>query len=128
MYLNDVKLMGRVRDDATLKHLGNGGAILDFVLVTTESFKNHKGEPVARKEAHRVVAFNNTAENAAPEGLLPADTEVLVEGFLRSRESGGYSITEVIARRIQTQGPPEDSSSDVGRLSESYSATYASSI
>lgn len=103
MYLNDVKLMGRVRDDATLKHLGNGGAILDFVLVTTENFKDHKGESVERKEAHRVVAFNAVAKNAAPEGLLPAGTEVLVEGFLRSREVKGLLVTEVIMRRLATR-------------------------
>lgn len=101
MYLNDVKLFGGVRDDATLKPLSNGGAILDFALVTIENFKNHKGEPVTRKEAHRVVAFNDVAKNVAPEGRLLAGTEVLVEGFLRAREVNGFLVTEIIARRVQ---------------------------
>lgn len=97
MYLNDVKLIGRVHDDATLKPLASGDVILTFALVTTESFKNRDGEPVARKEIHRVTAFNKAAKEAAPDGMLFAGTEVLVEGFLRSREFG---VTEVIARRI----------------------------
>lgn len=103
MYLNDVKLIGKVRDDATLKILANGGAILNFTLITAESFKNFKGELVARKEEHRVVVFNNIAKNAASEGRLLAGTEVLVEGFLRSHahEYSGYLVTEVIARRVQ---------------------------
>ncbi|MCD7802323.1 MAG: single-stranded DNA-binding protein [Clostridiales bacterium] len=103
MYLNDVKLIGEVRDDAELKPLANGGAILNFTLVTTERFKDYKGEPIVRKEAFRVVAFNNIAKNTAPEGRLPAGTEVLVEGFLRSHTE----VIEVIIRRlqiVQTQG------------------------
>lgn len=108
MYLNDVKLIGKVRDDATLKILAKGGAILNFTLITAESFKNFKGESTARKEVHRVVAFNNIAENAASEGRLLAGTEVLVEGFLRSHvhEFSGYLVTEVIARRVQIKGEP----------------------
>jgi len=102
MYLNDVKLIGEVRDDAPLKTLANGGAILSFALVTAENFKNRNGEMTTRKEVHRVAAFNNVAESAAPEGTLFAGTEVLVEGFLRSRETVGFPATEVIARRIQT--------------------------
>lgn len=98
MYLNDVKLIGEVRDDAPLKTLvANDDAILSFALVTTENFKNRNGEMMTRKEAHRVAAFNKAAKDAAPDGVLFAGTEVLVEGFLRSRESG---VTEVIARRI----------------------------
>ena len=101
MYLNDVKLIGKVRDDAPLKTLvANDDAILSFALVTTENFKNRNGEMMTRKEAHRVTAFNNVAKSAAPEGTLFAGTEVLVEGFLRSRETGGFLVTEVIARRI----------------------------
>lgn len=97
MYLNDVKLIGKVYDDAPVKTLANGDAFLTFALITTESFKNRDGEPVARKEIHRVTAFNKAAKEAAPDGMLFAGTEVLVEGFLRSREFGA---TEVIARRI----------------------------
>jgi len=100
MYLNDVKLIGKVHDDATLKFLASGDAILAFTLVTTENFKNRGGNPVIRKEMHRVTAFNKVAKEAVPDGILFANTEVLVEGFLRSRESGGFSVTEVIARRI----------------------------
>jgi len=100
VYLNDVKLIGKVRDDAPLKTLvANDDAILSFALVTTENFKNRNGEMMTRKEAHRVTAFNNVAKSAAPEGTLFAGTEVLVEGFLRSRETGGFLVTEVIARR-----------------------------
>jgi len=102
MYLNDVKLMGEVREDVPLKILANNGAVLDFTLVTTENFKNRNGEMTTRKEAHHVAAFNNVAKNVAPEGKLLAGTKVLVEGFLRSHEVNGYLLTEVSARRIQT--------------------------
>lgn len=102
MYLNDVKLMGEVCDDATLTILDNGGAILNFALITIESFRNYKGEPTVKRVVHRVVAFNNTAKTIAPEGKLFAGTEVLVEGFLRSHEVGGNLVVEVIARRLQT--------------------------
>jgi len=100
MYLNDVKLIGKVRDDAPLKTLADGDAVLSFALVTTENFKKRNGEMTTRKETHRVAAFNNVAKSAAPEGTLFAGTEVLVEGFLRSHETGGFPVTEVIARRI----------------------------
>lgn len=102
MYLNDVKLMGKVCNDAPLKALANGGAVLNFALVTTENFKDSKGEPTTRKETHRIVAFNNVAKNIAAGGKLLADTEILVEGFLRSHEHNGFPVTEVIARRLQT--------------------------
>lgn len=100
MYLNDVKLIGKVHDDAPVKTLASGDVILTFALVTTENFKTRGGEPVIRKEMHRVAAFNKAAKDAATEGTLFAGTEVLVEGFLRSHETGGFSVTEVIARRI----------------------------
>ncbi|MCD8272410.1 single-stranded DNA-binding protein [Akkermansia sp.] len=102
MYLNDVKLLGEVGADAALKNLANDGAIMDFVLITTENFKNYKNIPMTKKEEHRIVAFNDTAKNAAPEGRLSRGTKILVEGFLRSHEFNGHLIPEVIARRVQT--------------------------
>jgi len=102
MYLNDVKLIGKVRKDAQLKALTTGGWVLDFALVTTKNFKDSKGEPITRKETHRIVAFNNVAKNIAAGGKLSADTEILVEGFLRSHERNGFPVTEVVARRLQT--------------------------
>lgn len=118
MYLNDVKLIGKVRDDAALKILANGGAILNFTLITAESFKNFKSELVARKEEHRIVVFNGAAKKVAPCGKLLAGTEVLVEGFLRSHvhEFSGHLVTEVIARRVQQNQAlelaPEDQMSE----------------
>ena len=106
MYLNDVKLIGKVYDNSSVKPLANGDAVLTFTLVTTENFKNRDGESVIRKGMHRVIAFNKAAKDAVPDGVLFADTEVLVEGFLRSRESGGFLATEVIARRISPGRPP----------------------
>lgn len=102
MYLNDVKLIGKVCNDAQLKVLADGDAVLDFALVTTKNFKDSKGEPITMEETHRIVAFNNVAKNIAAGGKLSADTEILVEGFLRSHKHNGFPVTEVIACRLQT--------------------------
>lgn len=83
--LNKVILIGRVGNDPEIKYTGNGEAIANLSLATSERWKDkNTGEQKELTEWHRVEAFGRLAEiigQYVQKGAL-----LYVEGQLRTRK------------------------------------------
>lgn len=84
MYLNEIKVMGFVGQDAQLKSSQNSKELVRFDVATKASWKNRKsGEYDSRTEWHRVVVWGNLTKFAK---TLKKGEHVYVSGELRYRE------------------------------------------
>ncbi|PIF31950.1 single-strand binding protein [Flavobacterium sp. 9] len=100
---NRVQLIGNVGNDPEVKTLENGTKLAHLNIVTTERYKNDKGEKVEQTEWHRVTAWGKTAEII--EKYVEKGKEVGIEGKLIHRsydDKNGEKryITEVLVSEI----------------------------
>ena len=83
MYLNEIKLIGFVGQDAELKG-SNSKELVRFDVATKASWKNREsGEYDSRTEWHRIVVWGNLTKFAQ---TLKKGEHVYVSGELRYRE------------------------------------------
>ena len=102
--INKVILIGQLGQDPETKYLPDGGAVTNFSMATSESYKDkNSGEKVEKTEWHRVVAFRRLAEIAGE--YLRKGSKVYIEGKLQTRkwEKDGQThyTTEIVARELQ---------------------------
>ena len=84
MYLNEIKLIGFVGQDAELKSSQNSKELVCFDVATKVSWKNRdSGEYDSRTEWHRIVVWGNLTKFAQ---TLKKGEHVYVSGELRYRE------------------------------------------
>jgi single-strand DNA-binding protein len=84
MYLNEIKLIGFVGQDAELKSSQNSKELVRFDVATKASWKNREsGEYDSRTEWHRIVVWGNLTKFAQ---TLKKGEHVYVSGELRYRE------------------------------------------
>ena len=84
MYLNEIKLIRFVGQDAELKSPQNSKELVRFDLATKASWKNREsGEYDSRTEWHRIVVWGNLTKFAQ---TLKKGEHVYVSGELRYRE------------------------------------------
>ena len=84
MYLNEIKLIGFVGQDAELKRSQNSKELVRFDVATKASWKNQdSGEYDSRTEWHRIVVWGNLTKFAR---TLKKGEHVYVSGELRYRE------------------------------------------
>ena len=109
MNLNKVMLIGRLGRDPEVRNLDNGGAVANFSLATTDSWKDKQGQRQERTEWHSIVAWgalSSFAQNYLVKGRL-----IFVEGRLQTRnwEKDGVKQykTEVVAHSIQFMEPKD---------------------
>lgn len=108
--VNKVILLGRLGKDPEVKNLGNGTAVANFSLATSETYKDKTtGEKKETTEWHNIVLWRALAEIA--QKYLHKGDMVYIEGKLRTRswEKDGVTryVTEVIAdtlTMLQTKG------------------------
>ena len=106
--INKVILVGNLGNDPEVKYMPSGGAVTNFSLATTDSWKDKtSGERVDRTEWHRVVFFNRLAEIAGE--YLKKGSQVYIEGALRTRkwqDQGGQDryTTEIVGSEMQMLG------------------------
>lgn len=106
--INKVILVGNLGNDPDVKYMPSGGAVTNFSLATTDSWKDkNTGERVDRTEWHRVVFFNRLAEIAGE--YLKKGSQVYIEGALRTRkwqDQGGQDryTTEIVGSEMQMLG------------------------
>lgn len=116
--INKVIVVGRVGRDAEVRYAGNGNAVANLSVATSESWTDKgSGEKREETEWHRVVLFGKSAEIAgryATKGAL-----VGVEGKLKTKkwtDKDGVEkyTTEILADRLQLLGggAREDRSND----------------
>ena len=81
--LNKVILIGNLGQDPELRYTGNGTAVCNIRLATSESYKDTNGEWVEKTEWHSVVAWSRLAEICNE--YLRKGSQVYFEGSLQTR-------------------------------------------
>ncbi len=83
--VNKVILVGNLGQDPEVRFMPNGGAVANFTLATSESWRDKQtGENKESTEWHRVVLFGKLAEIAGE--YLRKGSQVYIEGQLRTRK------------------------------------------
>jgi len=98
--VNKVILIGRLGQDPDLKTLPTGVMVCNLAVATSDTYTNSNGDKVEKTEWHKVVVYNQQADNAAT--YLKKGSQVYVEGKNATRswdaEDGSKRyVTEVIA-------------------------------
>jgi single-strand DNA-binding protein len=115
--INKVILVGNLGNDPEVKYMPSGGAVTNFSLATTDSWKDKtSGERVDKTEWHRVVFFNRLAEIAGE--YLKKGSQVYIEGSLRTRKWQDQSgqdkyTTEIVGSEMQMLGSRTGGSSEM---------------
>ena len=82
--LNKVQLIGNLGRDPEVRYSGDGRAIANLTIATTESWKGQDGQRQEKTEWHRVVMFGPLAEVA--EKYLKKGQSAYFEGKLQTRK------------------------------------------
>ena len=95
---NSVRLIGRLGDDPKVRKMNNGRTVANFIVATTESYRDNEGNRKSETTWHRIVAWGQPATVA--EKYLKKGSEVAVEGKLVNRkwddkDGGKHYVTEV---------------------------------
>ena len=117
--VNKVILVGNLGRDPETRYLPDGGAVCNFSIATTESWKDKSGEKQEKTEWHRVTAFKKLAEICGE--YLKKGSSCYIEGKLQTRkytdkDGAEKYATEIIADRMQMLGgKPEGKAQEKSR-------------
>lgn len=96
--INKVILIGTCGQDPEVRYTGNGGAVANVSLATSESWKDSSGAKQEKTEWHKVVFFGKIAEIVGE--YVRKGSTIYIEGKLQTREWEKDSIkrysTEVV--------------------------------
>ncbi|WP_163057091.1 single-stranded DNA-binding protein [Acidithiobacillus ferrooxidans] len=109
--VNKVIILGHLGRDVEMRYQPSGGAIANFSIATSETFKDKDGNKQERTEWHRIVLFGRTAEIAGE--YLRKGSMAYVEGRLQTRkwtdkEGQERYTTEIVGDRLQLVGSRND--------------------
>ena len=136
--VNKVILLGHLGKDPDNRYTGNGNAVCNFSMATTESWKDKQsGEKQERTEWHNLVAFGRLGEICGE--YLKRGSQVYVEGKLTTEkytDKAGvekYSTKIIISEMQMVGGRPdgdraqgEPQERDTGHSSDSVQGSRAS--
>ncbi|WP_456427264.1 single-stranded DNA-binding protein [Rhodocaloribacter sp.] len=113
--INKVILIGNLGQDPELRYTGNGTAVCNMRLATSESYKDANGEWVEKTEWHTVVAWSRLAEICNE--YLKKGSQVYFEGSLQTRswedrDGNTRYTTEVKAREMLILGSRDGGTGD----------------
>jgi single-strand DNA-binding protein len=103
--INKAIIVGNLGEDPKTSVLPQGGAVTNFSVATSESWKDkNTGQMQERTEWHRVVMFNRLAEVAGE--YLSKGSKVYVEGKIQTRKWKDQSgqdryTTEIVGSQMQ---------------------------
>jgi|ERR1043165_8490406 single-strand DNA-binding protein len=125
--INKVFLIGRLGKDPVVKHFDNGGAIAEFSLATTESYKDKEGQWKEITDWHNIKVNNKFAAERAEKNLKKG-MQVWIEGKIRTREyddkdGNKRRTTEIIVENFRMLGAKDASEGGGG---SSYSSSSSS--
>ena len=115
--VNKVILVGNLGRDPETRYMPDGGAVTNFSIATTDSWKDKAGEKQEKTEWHRISTFQRLAEIAGE--YLKKGSQVYIEGRLQTRkwtDKDGVEkyTTEIIADKMQMLGSRQGMGSDAG--------------
>ncbi|MCX8578721.1 single-stranded DNA-binding protein [Gilliamella sp. B2776] len=91
--INKVILVGNLGTTPEVHYLPNGGAVTNFSIATSETWKDKQtGEAKDKTEWHRIVVFGKLAEIAGE--YLKKGMQVYIEGQLQTRKWQDQSGTD----------------------------------
>lgn len=103
--VNKVILIGNLGADPELRHMPQGGAVVNLTIATSESWTDKStNEKRESTEWHRVVVYNRLAEICAE--YLRKGSKAYIEGALRTRkwtDTAGIEryTTEIVCSEMQ---------------------------
>ena len=105
--VNKAILVGNLGKDPEVRYLPEGGAVCNFSIATTETWKDKAGEKQEKTEWHRISMFGKLAEIAGE--YLKKGSSVYVEGRIQTRkwqnkEGQDQYTTDIVADRMQMLG------------------------
>ena len=115
--VNKVILVGHLGRDPETRYMPDGGAVTNFSIATTDSWKDKAGEKQEKTEWHRISTFQRLAEIAGE--YLKKGSQVYIEGRLQTRkwtDKDGVEkyTTEIIADKMQMLGSRQGMGGDAG--------------
>jgi single-strand DNA-binding protein len=101
--VNKVILIGNLGRDPELKTTGSGGAVCNFSIATSETWKDKSGVKQEKTTWHRIVAWGKNAELCAE--FLSKGRQAYIEGKLDVRKytdkaGAEREVTEVVVERV----------------------------
>ena len=128
--VNKVFLVGRLGKDPVVKHFQNDGAIAEFSLATTESYKDREGKWVEITDWHNIKLPNKFMAERA-EKYLKKGSLVHIEGKIRTRsyddkDGNKRYITEIITEQFRMLDRKLEGGSSEGGGNYSSSSTSSS--
>jgi single-strand DNA-binding protein len=120
MSVNVQILVGRIGQDAELKHLANGTGVVNFSVATSKRLKDDKEET----QWHRCTLYGKLAD--AISQYLKKGTQVYLEGETRHRKyttKAGVEayVTEVIVEKMELLGGKPKAAQEMKPEDDTYS-------
>lgn len=102
--VNKAIILGNLGADPETKFTGNGTAVANFTVATTERWKDQSGQQQEKTEWHRVVAWKRLAEICGE--YLHKGSKVYIEGSIQTRQWEDQQgqkryTTEIVAREMK---------------------------
>lgn len=109
--VNKVIIVGNLGRDPETRYMPDGGAVTNFSVATTESWKDKSGAKQEKTEWHRISAFAKLAEICGE--YLKKGSSVYIEGKIQTRkytDKDGVEkyATEIVANQMQMLGGKPD--------------------
>lgn len=108
--VNLVILIGNCGKDPEILTLASGNKVAKVSLATSESYKDKNDEWQSKTQWHQVSAWGKLADILERHG--GKGVRLYVEGKITYREHEGKYYTDIIANKIRTLAPKEDSYSN----------------
>lgn len=109
--LNKVILMGNLGQKPEIRYTATQVPVVNFSVATSEYKKDQSGNPGEETSWHRVVVWNQQAENCNK--YLDKGSKVLIEGRIQystwtDQQGNKRYSTEILAQRVQFLGSRPD--------------------
>ncbi|XQW84625.1 single-stranded DNA-binding protein [Thalassotalea piscium] len=126
--INKVIIVGNLGQDPEVRFMPNGGAVANFTVATSETWKDKQtGEQKEKTEWHRIVMYQRLAEIAGE--YLKKGSKVYLEGRLQTRkwqnqQGADQYTTEIIVNDMQMLDSRGQGAAQSGGFQQAQSGGY----
>jgi single-strand DNA-binding protein len=98
--MNTVTLIGNIGSNVELKNIGNDKLVVNLSVATNEDYTDSNGQPARKTTWHRIIAWNNVADNIAKH--MRKGDFITIKGKLINREYESTMEIQVSPRKKMT--------------------------